>query len=98
MGFLPPDPSNRKLLDQVRDVIRLKHYSDRPAQSYIAWIRCYILFYNKRHPKDMGSLEVEAFLTRLAVAENVFASGAIAAASPLPRYVFNGLYMTRAST
>ena len=72
MGSLPPDPPKRKLLDQVRDAIRLKHYSYRTEQSYVAWIRRYILFHNKRHPKDMGSLEVETFLTHLAVTEDVY--------------------------
>ena len=57
----------KKLLDQVRDTIRLKHYSYRAEQSYVAWIRRYILFHNKRHPKEMGHAEVEAFLTSLAV-------------------------------
>ena len=57
----------RKLLDQVRDAIRLKHYSYRTEQSYVGWIRRYILFYNKQHPKDIGVPELEAFLTYLAV-------------------------------
>jgi hypothetical protein len=43
-----------KLLDQVRDVIRKKHYSIRTEQAYVNWIRQYILFHKKRHPKDMG--------------------------------------------
>jgi len=64
----------KKLLDQVRDAIRLKHYSIRTEQSYVAWIKRYILFHHKRHPRDMGSAEIEAFLTHLAVKENVAAS------------------------
>ncbi|PSR18908.1 integron integrase [filamentous cyanobacterium CCP3] len=64
----------RKLLDQVRDAIRLKHYSYRTEQSYVGWIRRYILFHNKQHPKDMGGAEVEAFLTHLAVEGHVSAS------------------------
>jgi integron integrase len=64
----------RKLLDQVRDVIRLKHYSYRTEQSYVNWIRRYILFHDKQHPKDMGVPEIEAFLTHLAVSEKVSAS------------------------
>lgn len=64
----------RKLLDQVRDAIRLKHYSYRTEQTYVGWIRRYILFHHKQHPKDMGTLEVEAFLTHLAVERNVAAS------------------------
>ena len=64
----------RKLLDQVRDALRLKHYSIRTENSYVAWIRRYILFHNKQHPRDMGSAEIEAFLTHLAVNEKVAAS------------------------
>lgn len=64
----------KKLLDQVRDAIRLKHYSYRTEQSYVAWIRRYILFHNKQHPKDMGVAEIEAFLSHLAVSEQVSAS------------------------
>jgi len=64
----------KKLLDQVRDIIRLKHYSIRTEKAYVNWIRRYILFHNKRHPKEMGSREIEDFLTHLAVDENVAAS------------------------
>jgi integron integrase len=64
----------RKLLDQVRDVLRLKHYSYRTEQSYVNWIRRYILFHNKTHPREMGVPEIEAFLTHLAVQQNVAAS------------------------
>lgn len=63
-----------KLLDRVRDRIRLKHYSIRTETSYLAWIRRYILFHDKRHPKKMGKAEVEAFLTDLAVNRKVAAS------------------------
>ena len=48
----------KKLLDQVRDVIRLKHYSIRTEKAYVSWIRRYILFHNKRHPREMGSREM----------------------------------------
>jgi len=64
----------KKLLDQVRDVLRLKHYSIRTEQSYVDWIKRFILFHNKRHPQDMGRAEIEAFLTHLAVEGNVAAS------------------------
>jgi integron integrase len=64
----------KKLLDQVRDVIRRKHYSIRTEETYVRWIKRYILFHDKRHPKDMGSFEIETFLTHLAVDENVAAS------------------------
>ncbi len=64
----------KKLLDQVRDALRLKHYSIRTENSYVNWIRRYILFHNKRHPAEMGAAEIAAFLTHLAVEENVAAS------------------------
>ncbi|MEM6447096.1 MAG: phage integrase N-terminal SAM-like domain-containing protein [Cyanobacteria bacterium P01_D01_bin.123] len=64
----------KKLLDQVRDAIRLKHYSYRTEQTYVYWIRRFILFHNKQHPKEMGTTHLEAFLTHLAVREHVAAS------------------------
>ena len=63
-----------KLLDQLRDKIRLKHYSIRTEEAYADWVRRFILFNRKRHPKDMGRAEVEAFLTHLAVVGKVAAS------------------------
>lgn len=64
----------QKLLDQVREAIRLKHDSIRTEDAYVNWIRRYILFHNKRHPNEMGSQEIEAFLTHLAVEKQVAAS------------------------
>jgi len=64
----------KKLLDQVRDAIRLKHYSIRTEEAYVGWITRFILFHDKRHPNDMGRAEIEAFLTHLAVDLNVAAS------------------------
>jgi predicted aldo/keto reductase-like oxidoreductase len=64
----------KKLLDQVRDAIRLKHYAYRTEETYVQWIRRYILFHDKRHPIEMGKAEIEAFLTHLAVAGQVAAS------------------------
>ncbi|WP_432720099.1 phage integrase N-terminal SAM-like domain-containing protein [Jeongeupia wiesaeckerbachi] len=63
-----------RLLDQVRDRIRVKHFSLRTEQVYLGWIRRYILFHGKRHPRDMGKAEIEAFLSHLAVDRNVTAS------------------------
>jgi len=63
-----------KLLDQVRDRIRVKHYSIRTETQYVQWIKRFILFHNKRHPQEMGTAEVEAFLTHLAVNGHVSAS------------------------
>jgi site-specific recombinase XerD len=68
------EPRPKKHLDQVRDTIRLKHYSYRTEESYVQWIRRYILFHDKRHPLEMGSAEIEAFLTDLAVNQQVAAS------------------------
>ena len=64
----------KKLLDQVREAIQVKHYSIRTEQAYVNWIKRYILFHNKRHPREMGAAEIEAFLTYLAVDQNVAAS------------------------
>jgi len=63
-----------RLLDQVRARIRLKHYSIRTETAYVDWIRRFILFHGKRHPREMGKLEAEAFLSHLAVAKQVSAS------------------------
>jgi integron integrase len=62
------------LLDQVRDKLRVKHYAIRTEQSYVDWIKRYIYFHGKTHPKDLGAQDVEAFLTHLAVAGKVSAS------------------------
>ena len=67
----PPAP---RLLDGVRDRIRVKHYSIRTEQAYVDWIKRFIRFHGKRHPAELGAAEVEAFLTHLAVAGNVAAS------------------------
>jgi hypothetical protein len=55
-----------RLLDQVRDVIRIKHYSIRTEQAYLQWIRRYILFHGKRHPSELGSEHLSTFLSHLA--------------------------------
>jgi len=68
------EPPPRKLLDRVRDRIRVKHYSYCTEETYVQWIRRFILFHNKRHPNEMGGDEVNDFLTHLAVNENVAAS------------------------
>jgi integron integrase len=63
-----------KLLDLVRARLRLKHYSLRTEQSYVAWIRRFILFHGKRHPDEMGAAEVEQFLSHLATSRRVASS------------------------
>src|SRR3989344_1064121 len=64
----------KKLLDQVRDAIRLRHYSINTEKSYCDWIKRYILFHNKTHPLQMGARQLEMFLTWLAVEQKVTAS------------------------
>ena len=61
----------KKLLEIVRDKIRFKHYSIRTEQVYLAWVKRYILYHNKQHPKNMGKTEIESFLTHLAIDRNV---------------------------
>jgi integron integrase len=63
-----------KLLEQVREAIRLRHYSIRTEQAYTDWIKRFILFHRKKHPREMGGAEVEQFLTHLAVEGRVAAS------------------------
>jgi integron integrase len=63
-----------KLLDQMRDKLRLKHYAYKTEKSYLHWVKRFILFHQKRHPKDIGTPEVEAFLTHLATDLQVAAS------------------------
>ena len=69
-----PDRKQPKLLDQVRSAIRLRHYSIRTEEAYVQWIRRYILFHNKRHPLEMGSLEINRFLSHLASGKHVASS------------------------
>jgi integron integrase len=70
----PTPVSKPKLLDLVRDAIRLRHYSIRTEQVYINWIKRFILFHHKRHPTEMAEAEVRQFLSHLARAGNVAAS------------------------
>jgi integron integrase len=62
------------LLEQVRAAIRVRHYSIRTEETYVHWIRRFILFHGKRHPREMGEAEVGAFLSHLAVEKRVSAS------------------------
>ncbi|MBW1803038.1 MAG: phage integrase N-terminal SAM-like domain-containing protein [Deltaproteobacteria bacterium] len=65
---------NPKLLDQVRYAIRTRHLSYRTEQTYVNWIRSFILFHNKRHPEEMDENYVSEFFTYLAVRKNVASS------------------------
>ena len=69
-----PDAPKPGLLDRVREAIRARHFSRRTEEAYVAWIRRYIVFHDKRHPAEMGALEVTKFLTSLAVDGHVAAS------------------------
>jgi len=62
------------LLNQVRDIMRTRRYSLQTEKTYIYWMKKYIFFHDVRHPKEMGATEVGAFLTHLAVNENVAAA------------------------
>lgn len=78
MSAIPQPPNQpqppRKLLDRLRDVIRAKHYSIRTEDAYHDWVKRFILFHDRRHPETMNVPEINAFLTHLAVNENVAAS------------------------
>ena len=67
-------PAAPRLLDRVRLTIRARHYSRRTEDAYVYWIRKYILFHGKRHPKDLDASAVTAFLGWLAVEKSVSAS------------------------
>ena len=63
--------TKKKLLDIVREKIRVKHYSYSTEKTYVHWIKHYIFFHNKKHPVDMGKREIEEYLTFLAVKNRV---------------------------
>ena len=63
-----------RLLDQVREQIRLKHYSIRTERVYCEWVKRFIRFHGYRHPVEMGASEVESFLSHLTVNKDVAAS------------------------
>jgi integron integrase len=76
-------PNRPRLLDQLRNRLRVKHYSIRTEEAYVDWVRRYILFHHKVHPRELGSSDIEAFLTHLAVNRNVSASTQAQAKSAL---------------
>jgi integron integrase len=73
-GLGPDARKGPRLLDAVRDAVRRKHYSLRTEERYLHWIRRFIYFSGKRHPRELGALEVTAFLNHLARERNVAAS------------------------
>ena len=66
--------SSPKLLDVFRDALRVKHYSARTEDTYVTWVKNFILFHKKRHPREMGAEEIGQFLTHLASQKEVSAS------------------------
>lgn len=74
IGCIVNTPQPPKLLDQMRDAIRRKHFAYSTEEAYVQWARRYILFHNKRHPREMAENEIRAFLTHLAVERSVAAS------------------------
>ena len=72
-----------KLLDQVRTVIRVKHFSLSTERAYVGWIRRFILFHNKKHPKEMAEKEIREFISHLAVNAKISASTQTVALSAL---------------
>ena len=70
----PGMPSKPKLLDQVRQAIRTRHYSPRTEETYVHWIKRFIFFHNKRHPVEMSETEIARFLSNLASESHVSAS------------------------
>jgi integron integrase len=82
----------RRLLDEVREQIRVRHYSYRTEKCYVDWIKRFVLFQNKRHPRTMGAAEISAYLTHLAVTRKVTAATqnqALAALLFLYKHVLN---------
>ena len=69
-----PGIQQPKLLDRMRDALRVRHYALATERTYIQWARRYILFHGKKHPADMGAEEVEAYITHLAVVGRVSAT------------------------
>src|SRR5437899_10831629 len=76
-----------KLLEQVRTFMRARRYSLRTEEAYLDWIRRFILFHGKRHPRDLGEREITEFLTDLAVHRHVAASTQNQALSALLFYI-----------
>ena len=70
----PAEASKPKLLDQIRQLMRLRHYSLRTEEAYVGWIRRYILFHGKRHPRELGESDIAKFVSNLAVEGRVAAS------------------------
>ena len=73
LGLVPDQPTPR-LYDRLVEVLRTRHYSRRTEEAYVHWIRRFLLFHTRRHPRELAEGDVNRFLTHLAVGENVAAS------------------------
>ncbi|HZE61930.1 MAG TPA: integron integrase [Burkholderiales bacterium] len=71
---LPPDAREKRLIERFREAIRSRHYSRRTEQTYWYWVRYFVFFHGKRHPRELGAVEVTAFLSWLATERNVAAA------------------------
>jgi integron integrase len=71
---ITPARPSPNLFEVMRDRLRTKHYSIRTEEAYLAWVRRFVLFHRKRHPREMGAVEINAFLKHLAVDRRVAAS------------------------
>ena len=78
-----PPPAKPRLLDEVRAVARMRHLSLRTEQAYVSWIKRFIFFHQKRHPRDMAEAEIREFISDLAVKERISASTQTVALSAL---------------
>jgi integron integrase len=74
MASNSPSPKPRKLLEQYRDALSIRHYSARTQETYLFWVKGYILHHNKRHPSEMGTHEINQYLAHLAANRQVSAS------------------------
>lgn len=92
----PPPP---KLLPRLREHLRTRHYSIRTEEAYADWVKRFILFHHKRHPKDMGAAEVEAFFDAFGSTPAGISidtkSGQISAALPLQASAANRIALAR---
>lgn len=86
------EPRTPRLLDLLRNEIRVRHYSIRTEHAYADWVYRFVAFHGMRHPRDMGAPEINAFLTHLAVQGNVAASTQNQALSPAIAGVAIGQY------
>lgn len=70
----PSPAAEPRLLDRMRELIRKRHYSIRTEEAYLTWVRRFIHFHGKRHPRDLGPVDVEQYLSHLATSVNVAAN------------------------